>query len=88
MLTSINPATGDPIGQYEETAPEEVMRRLEKARGAFETWRRTDFSERAALMKAVSRLLIENRSEYARTMAIEMGKPEKVVDKIVDLLTV
>ena len=77
MLTSINPATGDPIGQYEETAPEEVMRRLEKARGAFETWRRTDFSERAALMKAVSRLLIENRSEYARTMAIEMGKPVK-----------
>jgi succinate-semialdehyde dehydrogenase/glutarate-semialdehyde dehydrogenase len=75
MLTAINPTNGDTLDRYEETAPDEVPRRLEKARHAFQAWRRTSFSERGALMKAVSRLLIENRNEYARTMALEMGKP-------------
>ena len=77
MLTSINPATGETVKKYAETGPEEVTRRLEKARDAFQAWRRTSFSERAALMKAASRTLIESSGEYARTMALEMGKPVK-----------
>jgi succinate-semialdehyde dehydrogenase/glutarate-semialdehyde dehydrogenase len=77
MLTSINPTTGDVLSQYEEMPSDEVMSRLEKARQAFQIWKRTRFSERAALMKAVSRILIENQGEYARTMAMEMGKPVK-----------
>jgi len=75
MITSINPSTGDVLGKYEETGTNEVMRRLDKARQAFDAWRQTPFSERAALMKAASRVLIENQGEYARIMALEMGKP-------------
>jgi succinate-semialdehyde dehydrogenase/glutarate-semialdehyde dehydrogenase len=77
VLTAINPTTGKALKKYEETAPDEVMRRLEKAQHAFQTWRQTTFAERAVLMKAASRVLIENRNEYARTMALEMGKPVK-----------
>jgi succinate-semialdehyde dehydrogenase/glutarate-semialdehyde dehydrogenase len=51
------------------------MQRLEKAHQAFRAWRQTSFSERAELMRKVPRVLTENQSEYARTMALEMGKP-------------
>jgi succinate-semialdehyde dehydrogenase/glutarate-semialdehyde dehydrogenase len=54
---------------------DEAGQRLEKAHEAFQVWRRTQFPERAGLMKTVSRILTENREEYARTMALEMGKP-------------
>ena len=75
MITSINPTTGKTLEKYEETSPDEIMRRLEKAHQAFRAWRRTSFSERAQLMRKVSRALTENKGQYARTMALEMGKP-------------
>ena len=75
MITSINPTTGETLEKYEETSPDEIMRRLEKAHQAFRAWRRTSFSERAQLMRKVSRALTENKGQYARTMALEMGKP-------------
>jgi succinate-semialdehyde dehydrogenase/glutarate-semialdehyde dehydrogenase len=75
MITSINPSTGEVLHEYEEATDDEAMRRLGKTRQAFEAWRQTPFSERAALMKAASGVLIENQGEYARTMALEMGKP-------------
>lgn len=77
MLTAINPATGDSLNEYEEMTPDQASGRLEKAQQAFEVWRQTSFSERAASMEAVSRLLAENKNDYARTMALEMGKPIK-----------
>ena len=61
MLISINPATGDAIRTYEDTAPDEIEGRLQKAHDAFQAWKKTTFSERAALMQAVSRVLTENR---------------------------
>jgi succinate-semialdehyde dehydrogenase/glutarate-semialdehyde dehydrogenase len=75
MITSINPSTGDVLDRYKETTADEVKRRLEDAHQAFGEWRQTRFSERASLMKAASRVLMENRDEYARIMALEMGKP-------------
>jgi len=75
MLTSINPATGDVLDRYEETTADEIIRRLNDAHQVFEEWRQTRFSERASLMKGASRVLMENQDEYARIMALEMGKP-------------
>ena len=75
MITAINPTTGKMLEKYEKTSPDEIMQRLEKAYQAFQAWRQTSFSERATLMKKVSRVLTENQDEYARIMALEMGKP-------------
>ena len=75
MITAMNPTTGETLEKYEEPSPDEIMQRLEKAYQAFRAWRQTRFPERAELMKKVSRALTENQSEYARTMALEMGKP-------------
>lgn len=46
MITAINPSTGETLEKYEDTTPDDVMKRLEKAKLAFEDWKKTDFSER------------------------------------------
>jgi succinate-semialdehyde dehydrogenase/glutarate-semialdehyde dehydrogenase len=74
-MTAVNPATGATINEYEEMTPEDVSRAVADAHNAFLSWRRTDFAERATLMKAAARVLREKTNEYAILMANEMGKP-------------
>ena len=74
-ITSINPATGDKIETYEQTPFDEAIKCIETAHQAFATWKETSFSQRAELMKSASRILSENKEEYAQIMALEMGKP-------------
>lgn len=77
MITSINPATGETIAEYQEMPFEEVSDIISQAHEAFLQWRRTDFSTRAALMRQAGQILRDNAAEYARLMAQEMGKPVK-----------
>jgi succinate-semialdehyde dehydrogenase/glutarate-semialdehyde dehydrogenase len=42
---------------------------------AWRSWRRTSFEERAAPMRRAAEILRKNAEEYARLMALEMGKP-------------
>jgi len=74
-IVSVNPATGEAIREYDEIPPEGVSRAVEESHEAFLAWRRTGFPERAALMKKAARVLRENAAEYAKLMALEMGKP-------------
>lgn len=74
-MIALNPATGLTIREYDEMAPEEVVRAVEAAHTAFLSWRRTDFAERALLMKAAARVLREKANDYSILMASEMGKP-------------
>lgn len=74
-LTAINPANGETIEIYQETPVAEVMKRVESAHQAFTAWKEMAISQRAGLMKGASRILIENKEEYAKIMSMEMGKP-------------
>ena len=74
-IRAVNPATGETIEEYQETPPEEVDRILHAADAAFHAWRRTSVQERAARLREAARLLRERAPEYARLMALEMGKP-------------
>lgn len=76
-IAAINPATGEVIREYDEMAVEEVRRLVEGAHRAFLDWRRTSFEERAGCLRAAARILRERADEYARLMAVEMGKPVK-----------
>ncbi len=71
----VNPTTGEHVRSYEEMSPDEVREVVAAAHEAHLTWRRAPFSERAELMSAVATLLRDRSDEYARLMAIEMGKP-------------
>jgi succinate-semialdehyde dehydrogenase/glutarate-semialdehyde dehydrogenase len=74
-VQSVNPATGEVLETFEETAPDALARILERADAASREWRRRPVGERAERLRAAGRLLRERKDTYARTMALEMGKP-------------
>ncbi len=74
-IESINPATGELIEKFEEWTPTQVTQTLHSVDDAFQKWKKTSFKERSALMYKAASVLRENKAEYARIMAVEMGKP-------------
>jgi succinate-semialdehyde dehydrogenase/glutarate-semialdehyde dehydrogenase len=74
-IASVNPTTGEVLETFPETPAPEVARILERAEAAFHDWRATPFAARAARLAEVARLLRARKAAYARTMALEMGKP-------------
>src|SRR3989449_5797253 len=84
-IQSVNPATGDVVETYEETSPKEIERILAGAQAAFAEWRNTPFTARARSMRNAAEMLKKRRTDFARLMTLEMGKPivqaEAEVDK-------
>jgi len=74
-LQSINPTDGSLIREYPESSDAEVASALAAAAAAFESWRRTSFEERGAVLQRAAAQLRERRDALARLMALEMGKP-------------
>jgi succinate-semialdehyde dehydrogenase/glutarate-semialdehyde dehydrogenase len=75
MIKAINPASGQTIRTYEESSATDVERSVQRAQAAFAAWRRVAVAERAVPMRAAVRRLRERKEEFARLMAMEMGKP-------------
>lgn len=76
-ITSVNPATGQPIRTYAELAPAEAADGVAQADAAWKTWRTTSFADRAARMRRAAAILRDRKDELGRLMALEMGKPLK-----------
>jgi succinate-semialdehyde dehydrogenase/glutarate-semialdehyde dehydrogenase len=74
-LESINPATGDRIATYDVMPDQEVGRIIDAAHSAYGEWAGAGFSARGACLRAAAIALRERRQEWARLMALEMGKP-------------
>src|SRR5437016_4880159 len=74
-IQSINPATGEVLESFQEMTASEVDRILEAAYTTFHEWRSRPFVDRAKKMREAARVLRAAREKYARTMALEMGKP-------------
>ena len=74
-LQSINPATGEVLESFTETSSAEVERILATVHAEFLAWRDVPFAARGQLMRKAGAVLREHKAEYARTMALEMGKP-------------
>jgi succinate-semialdehyde dehydrogenase/glutarate-semialdehyde dehydrogenase len=72
---SINPATGEVLEVFEEWPVEKTQSVIGEVHGAWLQWRQTSFARREELMKRAAATLRQNRDEYARIMALEMGKP-------------
>ena len=74
-MKSVNPATGETVASYQEHGSEDVDVLVRRAAERFNTWRRTSFPERADLMRRAADILESRKEEFARLMAVEMGKP-------------
>jgi succinate-semialdehyde dehydrogenase/glutarate-semialdehyde dehydrogenase len=76
-IESINPATGERIRSYEEMTPQQAAGAVADAHEAWKVWRKTSFAERARPIKAAAAILRDRKTEFAKLMALEMGKPLK-----------
>ena len=76
-IESVNPATGETLRTYDEMTPPQTAAAVADAHEAWKAWRKTSFAERAKPMKKVAAILRERKAEFAKLMAIEMGKPLK-----------
>ena len=74
-ITTVNPATGEPLERYDALTSEEVDVRLTRAAEAFERHRRTSVEERARKMRRAADLLEAQARALGETMTREMGKP-------------
>jgi succinate-semialdehyde dehydrogenase/glutarate-semialdehyde dehydrogenase len=72
---AIDPHTGRSLRSYATATPEQLRAALARSERAFEEWRRTDFQERAEVLRHVAERLRAGADGHARLMSAEMGKP-------------
>jgi succinate-semialdehyde dehydrogenase / glutarate-semialdehyde dehydrogenase len=76
-IDAVNPATGETLRTYDEMTPQQTAAAVEEAHAAWKSWRRAPFSERARSMTNAAGIIRERKEEFAKLMALEMGKPFK-----------
>jgi succinate-semialdehyde dehydrogenase/glutarate-semialdehyde dehydrogenase len=74
-IQSINPSTGEVLEDFQEMSAKEIDEILEAAEKTFRDWRNRPFADRAQTMRQAAMVLRAGKEKYARTMALEMGKP-------------
>ncbi|KAF1962855.1 aldehyde dehydrogenase-like protein [Byssothecium circinans] len=72
---TIDPSTGEPLYEVPVARKEDLDTAVSAARTAFQTWSRTTFSERAALLLAFADAIEENREDLEKLQTMEQGKP-------------
>lgn len=75
MFESINPATGQVLGQHPAMSADVLAAALEEAGTTAMAWARVDVSVRASMLENVASLLEAKREEFARLITQEVGKP-------------
>jgi len=74
-LTVRNPATGEAIGTVPAFGAAETRRAIDAAAAALPAWRRLLAKERAAILRRLFTLMIDNTEDLAVIMTAEQGKP-------------
>lgn len=70
-----DPSTGDIIARVPNAGAQEARAAIEAADKAFCSWRMTTASERAALLRRLAALILDNAEDLARILTAEQGKP-------------
>jgi succinate-semialdehyde dehydrogenase/glutarate-semialdehyde dehydrogenase len=71
----VNPATQETIGIVPDMDTAETRAAIEAAARAFGSWKKKVHAERAALLDAWHRLMLENLENLAQILTLEQGKP-------------
>jgi len=73
-IQTTNPANNQVVKTFDEMTETEVDQSVEKAVVTFNTWKKTGYAERAALLHKVAGLLREKKKHLAQLITLEMGK--------------
>jgi alpha-ketoglutaric semialdehyde dehydrogenase len=71
---SLSPATGEPIGVFPKSGPEDVDRAVAAAKEAYARWRLVPAPRRGEIVFRFAALVAEHKQELAELMTREMGK--------------
>jgi succinate-semialdehyde dehydrogenase/glutarate-semialdehyde dehydrogenase len=74
-VTSVNPATGEVLCELDCASEREVQSAVTRARAAQAAWGEAGVRQRTAVIERFQRLLYEKKSEMARLITTEAGKP-------------
>ena len=73
-ISCFDPATLEPLGEVAVCAPEEVRRRVERARVAQRQWARTSFETRREVLGAIMDHVLEHADELCTMVVRDAGK--------------
>lgn len=73
-ITTVNPATGEDIKEYNYMSNDEVNNIVETSHQAFLEWRKTSHEERAKVINSIGETLMKYKEELSRLMTEERGK--------------
>jgi succinate-semialdehyde dehydrogenase/glutarate-semialdehyde dehydrogenase len=73
-ITTVNPATGEDIANYEYMNAQQVDDIINNSHEAFLQWRETSVEERAEVIKSIGDSLMKHEEELAKLMTQERGK--------------
>src|SRR5438132_10668213 len=87
-MTSVNPATGGVLRQFECAGEDEVRVAVARARIAKRAWHEVGMRRRIAVLREFQRRLHERKSEIADAITREAGKPraEALVTEVLVVL--
>lgn len=73
-IKTVNPATNKVEKEYPVMTDQQIDSILANADNAFQSWRKTPFSERAKLLHRVAEIMRQRKVELGKLCSIEMGK--------------
>jgi acyl-CoA reductase-like NAD-dependent aldehyde dehydrogenase len=74
-VTSVNPATGEVLGELDSAGPTEVRTAVFRARAAQAAWGEVDIRTRVRVLRRFQKILLARKSDIARRITQEAGKP-------------
>jgi len=72
----VNPYSGALISSVANCGAEETEEAIGKASEAFKTWRKTTINQRAAILRKIGDLVLQNKAELGAILTKEQGKPK------------
>jgi NAD-dependent aldehyde dehydrogenases len=73
----INPATGEPFEEIYIASREDAKKAIDLANEAFKKFSAMPLKDRAKILIKAANIVEENKEDFARTLAMEAGKPIK-----------
>ncbi|MEI7749147.1 MAG: aldehyde dehydrogenase family protein, partial [Chlorobiaceae bacterium] len=75
MIITINPATEEPIAEYQAMTPLKIEGILQASRRDALSWKKVSLEDRSVLMRALAELMRQQKERHAALITLEMGKP-------------
>ncbi|WP_050497428.1 NAD-dependent succinate-semialdehyde dehydrogenase [Coxiella burnetii] len=74
-IRTTNPSTGEVIKTYQEMTDQQVEDIINDVHYDYEKWRSVGFKERGGKLRRIAERLRKDKTDYAKLIATEMGKP-------------